>query len=339
MSDLTNYAKFTTMDKARALKETNPHAIFYNAGTSKRCPFLNPFHFSSDYLIPVPKMEGVYSHSVESIWQGLKIVDGKINPEMFKKRAHKRPSTLERLLNPNYKYEDSIFLYGNETIDLTTARRMIYVPAYTFLFNNYIPRTFKEKVRAQLEYEKEVYFYDVDDNEDIDNPHESLAHASLLVDLINQYVQNSVSIDIKKVKITIPLEQVLLGLDYHGHSLEPSNQADRFQIDTAYMTYLSKRVDVVLRSEGYVLDIESSIGLDKNKIRESYKKYSKDGKEISVIKSYSFKVPLESHVRSWFIVKCPQSYPERELIEKFKRENEGTSLPLLELMKNKGQAH
>ena len=40
--------------------------------------------------IPVPGMPGTVSDTVEGIWQGLKVIRGKIAPHLFRGRGQKR---------------------------------------------------------------------------------------------------------------------------------------------------------------------------------------------------------------------------------------------------------
>ena len=126
---------FITQEEARQLRNRGDGKIvLYNAASKKGYAFLNPFHYQENYHIPVPGFPNLFSHSVEAIWQGLKLVNGEIDLRMFDRKPEKRPSKNQRKNKSDFIYENSIFLFERNIIDLVTARHLIYVPSYTFLF-------------------------------------------------------------------------------------------------------------------------------------------------------------------------------------------------------------
>lgn len=69
-----------------------------DASSKAKRPYnaLSPFSFSPHFEISVPGREGVYSNSVESIWQGLKIIDGMVDFSLFKKKPKKKKRKCSR---------------------------------------------------------------------------------------------------------------------------------------------------------------------------------------------------------------------------------------------------
>ncbi len=150
--------------------------------------FLNPFHTSKQYKIPVPGQKSLYSNSVEAIWQGLKIVKGRTCFSMFRKRAYKRPPMQQRQ-KKDYRYEESRFLFGKKAIGLIKARHLIYKPAYAYLFQNYVPKYFKKLVAKEWQQGKSICFFDWDSNFDIHDPITSFSHSALLLEYFSHLLK------------------------------------------------------------------------------------------------------------------------------------------------------
>lgn len=232
-----NLAQFITKSEGKKLvTEGNPSIVAYDASSYGNIE-LSPFNFNPEFNIPVPGQPDLYSNSVEAIWQGLKMVDGKTDFEMFNKKPKKRPSKKEKK-DPDYKYEDSTFLLEDELVDLITARKKIYVPAYKFMFDNYVSKEFKDQVSSQLEEGLQVYFFDVDDNEDIENPHDSFSHASLLTKLMNQYC-STIRFDLKEILEKDPLELER----FYATTLKPGEEHSTLG---SYIGVIGELFDIVL---------------------------------------------------------------------------------------------
>lgn len=168
----------------------SPDVIVYDAAAKEPGPaFLNPFYFAKDRRIPVPGQPGLRAYSVEAVWQGLKLVDGKTDFARFHNRPHKRPTSKERQADPDYDYQTSQFQYGLNVLDLATARRVIYVPTYRYLFEHYVPEDFKDEVCAHLVEGRRVLIHDWDDNPRLDDTRTPFAHGALLAQLLNEYAE------------------------------------------------------------------------------------------------------------------------------------------------------
>ncbi|MCI0703613.1 MAG: hypothetical protein L0241_21235, partial [Planctomycetia bacterium] len=68
--------------------------------------------------IPVRGMSGETSHTVEGVWQGLKVIRGKIATRFFRGPGAKRGG------------KPSGHQFGKKELGIIEARRLIYVPAY-----------------------------------------------------------------------------------------------------------------------------------------------------------------------------------------------------------------
>jgi hypothetical protein len=130
--------------------------------------------------IPVPGLNRT-SKTVEGIWQGLKVIDGEPDFNLFYdfagKRKPKSGATLEG------------WLYGDEVIDLVTARLKIYLPAFLFHWKHNVSDEIKDRL-VDLAASKEaegldVPVYDFETNADIFKADKSYAHAHLVAYLLN----------------------------------------------------------------------------------------------------------------------------------------------------------
>jgi len=126
--------------------------------------------------IPVSGMIDTTTKSVEGGWQGLKIfsketVDLK-KFEIVNMRKLKRA--------PGKKRGDVIgHSYGEEILDYVTARKMIYVPMYEYVLDNYL--THEMEMLRNILYEKKLLILvDYETNEDVEDTKKPLSHASII---------------------------------------------------------------------------------------------------------------------------------------------------------------
>lgn len=146
---------------------------------------LNPFHLWPQPCIPVPGQPGLLARSVEAVWQGLKQVDGSGDFAQFLSSPSKRPSDDERRQQTDYLYEESQFIYGERTLDLVSARLLIYLPTYLFMLHTLVPVTLIQDIHQHLATRGAVVFYDWDANQDITDPSRSFSHSALLASWFN----------------------------------------------------------------------------------------------------------------------------------------------------------
>lgn len=146
---------------------------------------MNPFYVWDEPVLPVPGQNNVYARSIESIWQGLKLVDGQTDKQQFYGTPHKRPSDLERRKNLDYNYNASEFKLGSQCLSLLEARVLIYLPSYLYLLENLVPDECISTIESHLRSPGRVVFYDWDANGDLLNTDDSFSHSSLLASWFN----------------------------------------------------------------------------------------------------------------------------------------------------------
>jgi hypothetical protein len=139
---------------------------------------LSPFYPHGG--IPVPGRPGAASDSVEGIWQGLKVIRGRIAPRYFhgpgRKRGGKKPSGHQ---------------FGDKLLGIVEARYRIYRVAYEWVLANKVDQALLRLWVDEALGGKEQYFHDTEDNGDINNADAPLAHASLLVQYLNRLVADA----------------------------------------------------------------------------------------------------------------------------------------------------
>ena len=134
----------------------------------------SPFNYSPDYRIPVPGQVEEYANSVESVWQGLKIIDGATDFRLFKRRPRKRKGNVDG------------HLFNHEILGIIEAREKIYMPTYFFHVEQNIPKEVKDSLLTRALTE-EICFYDIETNLDIEDASSPLAHSVFLAMFFNQY--------------------------------------------------------------------------------------------------------------------------------------------------------
>jgi len=127
--------------------------------------------------IPVPGLPGETSDTVEGVWQGLKVIRGKIATRYFRGPGAKRGGKPS-----GHKFG------GEKELGLVEARRRIYVPTYEWVLENCIdPDLIRGFIDAALAGVTQ-HFHDVGDNGDPNDPDQPLAHAAVLVRYVNRKV-------------------------------------------------------------------------------------------------------------------------------------------------------
>lgn len=184
-----SWGRAYAVSRPQGLRSTNSPGILcvdsYNGAPQEMDRFkcFNPFYFNPKYRIPVPGTN-LFANSIESVWQGLKIVDNRTDFPMFESLPYKRPPR-EIREKKDYSYQDSIFLYKGKELDIVTARYIIYLPTYLYAINNLCPESIEVEIWSALKSGKKVYFYDWDDNFDITNSETSFSHSSILASWFN----------------------------------------------------------------------------------------------------------------------------------------------------------
>jgi hypothetical protein len=127
--------------------------------------------------IPVPGMPGTTSDCVEGIWQGLKVIDGKIAPRYFSGQGRKRGG------------KPRGHRYGDKLLKIVEAREKVYRVAYEWMLEHRADPELLGRFIEQALAGVPQYFHDVSDNGDIGDPDEGWAHAAVLVQYLNRRCQ------------------------------------------------------------------------------------------------------------------------------------------------------
>jgi hypothetical protein len=149
-------------------------AVWIDVSSDAEEPFNQLSPFFPHGGIPVPGMPGMKSDSVEGIWQGLKVIRGKIAPRYFAGVGHKRGG------------KPAGHQWGEQKrlLSLVEARRKIYIPAYVWMLDNCVNAMILDEFVDQAFRGLPQFFYDKQDNGVIEKD-EPLAHASVLVTYLN----------------------------------------------------------------------------------------------------------------------------------------------------------
>jgi len=160
------------------LREQVPKgALVYDVSSYAEYPCCTLSPFWPHGGIPVPGMPGTTSDCVEGIWQGLKVIGGKIASRYFSGQGHKRGGVPRG------------HQYGDKLLKIVEAREKNYRVAYEWMLEN---RADPELIGGFIEQAfagVPQYFHDVSNNGSIGDPDEGWAHAAVLVQCLNRRCQ------------------------------------------------------------------------------------------------------------------------------------------------------
>lgn len=163
--------------KLENLQRDFPGAEIIDVTSKGALPFLKFSPFYPIGGIPVPFSPGVFSESVEGIWQGLKVFqETDVDQSKFhitKMKGLKR--TVRKFGVPRGHRKG---VQGTELLDYITARQLIYLPAYQWVLENKLQSELAQL--KQISKEKGLVLLDYETNEDVNDPRKPLSHASLV---------------------------------------------------------------------------------------------------------------------------------------------------------------
>jgi hypothetical protein len=149
-------------------------AIVYDVSSYAEFPFCTLSPMWEHGGIPVPGMPGTTSDSVEGIWQGLKVINGKIATRYFTGPGQKRGG------------KPRGHQYGERLLPIVEAREKLYRVAYEWMLEHRADATLINGFLEQAIAGVPQYFHDVSDNGNIANAEEGWAHAAVLVAYLNR---------------------------------------------------------------------------------------------------------------------------------------------------------
>ena len=163
--------------RRRKIGAAGPGALVIDVTSKGPAPWVRLSPFYPHGGIPVPMSPGVFSASVEGIWQALKVfanadVDaGKLQVTTMKgiKRSVRRHGEVRG-------HRDG--LYGSNLLPYETARRQIYLPAYRWTLEHRTADLVDDLRR--LSAERDVVLLDYTTNADVADLSTPLSHAALI---------------------------------------------------------------------------------------------------------------------------------------------------------------
>lgn len=162
---------FTTRTEKSMLQQQGQRVIEVSSRAPLPFRYLSPFYPHGH--VPVLGMSGTTADSVEGVWQGLKLLQGTIDPTYFHGRGKKR------------RGKPTGHLYGTEILDYREARDVIYVTLYRWMIYE-APHARDTALQLLREgRHQDIFVHDVETNGNIDDLTRPLAHAAVLVDILN----------------------------------------------------------------------------------------------------------------------------------------------------------
>lgn len=160
----------------KTLEKLYSKAVFIDVTSKSKDDFvqLSPFYPHGD--IPVPFSKDIFSHSVEGIWQGLKVFEKKdIDISKFEIR------NMSGLKRP-------VMFYGQplghrkgikgEILNYIEARKLIYIPSYNWVLKNKTKELIEDLKKIAMS--RDIVFLDYTTNIDIEDTLKPLSHASII---------------------------------------------------------------------------------------------------------------------------------------------------------------
>lgn len=163
----------------RDLAKLPPDAIVHDVSSRAKPPWVKLSPFYPHGGLPVPGEEGTTADSVEGIWQGLKILNGEIDPSYFTGKGRKR------------RGRPSGHRFGDRVLGYLEARKLIYIPSYEYLWRECVGQDLRRLLFEPASEGVVQYFHDFENNGDPEDASSPLAHSSLLVGLAAEELARS----------------------------------------------------------------------------------------------------------------------------------------------------
>ncbi len=166
----------------KTLAKLYPSAEVIDVTSKGKAPFVRLSPFYPHGNIPVPFSINIFAYSVEGIWQGLKVFEqADIDTSKFEVQNMKGIKRTVRKYGKILGHRKGV--RGTELLDYQSARKLIYLPAYTWLLEN------KTKIEIQLiikiALKQDIVLLDFEINSEIENIKKPLSHASLIKNFID----------------------------------------------------------------------------------------------------------------------------------------------------------
>ena len=163
--------------KIENIQKEFPDAVIMDVTSKGSMPMVKFSPFYPIGNIPVPFSENVFAESVEGIWQGLKVFESQdVDESKFSIKIMKGLKRTVRKFGVPKGHRKGI--QGNELLDYITARKLIYLPTYTWVLNNKLQKEVTELIA--LAKKQTLILLDYETNGEVENPKKPLSHAHLI---------------------------------------------------------------------------------------------------------------------------------------------------------------
>jgi hypothetical protein len=183
---------------AKTLAKLYPKAEVIDVTSKGKEPFVRLSPFYPHGNIPVPFSINIFAHSVEGIWQGLKVFEqADIDTSKFEVQ------NMEGIKRTFTKFGKPLGhrkgIDGSELLDYLTARKQIYLPTYAWLLQNKMTSEVDQLIQIALR--QDLVLLDFETNADIDNTQKPISHAALIKKFIDKKYP-----ELTEKRFTQPLE-------------------------------------------------------------------------------------------------------------------------------------
>lgn len=163
--------------KIENIKKDFPDAVIMDVTSKGALPMLKFSPFYPIGNIPIPFSTHQFAQSVEGIWQGLKVFENQdIDVSKFEITSMKGLKRTVRKFGVPKGHRKGV--HGEELLDYITARKLIYLPVYQWVLENYLQEEINEL--KEISTKSTLILLDYETNGDIENPTKPLSHAQLI---------------------------------------------------------------------------------------------------------------------------------------------------------------
>lgn len=171
--------------KLENIQRDFPQAEIIDVTSKAEMPWLqfSPFYPIGD--IPIPFSPGMFSKSVEGIWQGLKVFEAfDIDLASFQNDRMKGLKRTVRKYGPVSGHRKGV--HGEILLSYIEARKQIYIPSYQWVLENRLQGLVEELAGKAKSHDLVLLDYDI--HADIEDPAKPLSHASILKRAIEKQI-------------------------------------------------------------------------------------------------------------------------------------------------------
>lgn len=161
------------------VKKDNNNIVIIDVTSKSKPPWVKFSPFFPHGTIPVPFSPGVFSESVEGIWQGLKVFETiGIDQAKFHIRTMKGIKRTTRKFGAVLGHQKGVS--STDLLPYIKARREIYLPSYKFILDHYLKQEIDQILNLCKHTQNEMILLDYETNCVLDDPSRPLSHAWLI---------------------------------------------------------------------------------------------------------------------------------------------------------------